>query len=88
MNKMRKVVTGKPKSLEKTLSHCHSVHHKSSTDWCGIGLCSEAVSNCLSHGLAAAMLSFVAWAICLYHQQPTNGWIAFQLLDGHCHYFL
>jgi len=32
-----RVVTGKPKSFEKTLSHCHPVQHKSNTDWCGIG---------------------------------------------------
>jgi len=37
----------------------------------GWGLCSEALSNWLSHGMAAAMLSFVVWAICLY-QQPTG----------------
>jgi len=67
-----RVVIGKPKSLEKTMSHCHSVHHKSSTDCVGLGLCSEAVSNCLSHGMAAAMLWFVVWAIYLYQQQPTS----------------
>lgn len=38
----------------------------------GLGLCSEAVSNCLSHGMAAGMLSFVVWAVCLYYQLPTS----------------
>jgi hypothetical protein len=42
-----------PKNSEKTLSQCHSVHHKSKLDWPGYAPgCERSANNRLSHGTA------------------------------------